>query len=596
MDHLELLMALISLSYNVRQGVGNLRSRNKQLDTNSLDEATDQLHHWCDELYIHVYPIRGIPWWSCDDMSSANQLFKASHRSNIRQAMAEYITHRFTNAKPLKRRACANLHLELSQTIAMMKLDDSKLREFLTKEEKEFSGDLSKSLGIILKNGKAHYFRFYGFWLHHLHTQPNAVQAFKNLQYFLQYLGLHPYDPLLPSIAHAAELLEIGMVLLLAFYAVEDKHDTVHLPQSYVHLIHYWDTQQAKGGKGYIHMLVDKRLPLSNRLRNMAELAGHMTNKVKHQFNMIEDAFGGHEEYIRSGETERVLVLALTMLCNSGRMHLLDDQNKNRILDALSRVDMSQEKAYKYPQRIQRAFHHLRDASNAYDVSVVLSDLLKDRHNEAFRTYRWEKGRFMEVGLRDGICREYFRPLSAREARYMKFSEERERAGGEMPQAPVVMGMDASLVIAQASEEGKSLEKEQNAARVILRVLQKNSFRKSIRRGIQELIKKSQNPYRIHINDFMDQTMCHLCYVPFPSDQDLAAAGEGNHYSLKSHSTESTHRQNVMEFRLYEKCVNEDVSPVMLAVDEAVKKGKDLMEKCPNDMYKEELQKVSCIH
>ena len=626
-EHISTLVDLIALGQVIRQGIKAAAQRSEDLE-NQLKKLSDKdLGNWCRSLREQVFPLWGIPWWSIYSRASIRQLLKAWKNSYVEQAMKDHINLWLDHRDVLQRQACSDLHLEVLQMINMMNFDQDILNSYLCKEEANFNKlktEKKGQIGMVPHKGQMlhfSYFRFYMLWLQGLHVKENVFEAFNNLNHFLNYLSAHPVKPLKPSIAHTLDILEISMVLLQAMYSCLFPKVKIILPLSYVYLINIWDSLHVRN-KDHVHLhtLIEKGLSFSHILRFMSAFVGHMMKKKDNKLNMIQDALSGEEEYIQSGEAERVLVMALVMLVNSGSEHVLDETDKNHLLDALSRVNTSGE-VYKYPKRMTEALEELRPVSSSRDVAPILAKLLKARSGEELKTVSWDKTRhrfFWHTEI-EVMGNSRFNSIQTRAQTQAKYTR-KKRVVEYVPQAPASVSQhgDTAEFMAQAAKEMEANAKKEQAAKTIQRAVKKALFRRHIKRGLRELLKSRVTGYKyhIHLSDYMDASVCRLCDVSFspPAVEEEHNETEGpeedeeqhtvhirhtDTISLqKQHKKTTYHKQNVLEFGLLQEFVNNVMSQWLIKVEEFVENCENAASQCATNVPKEdreELQKVGLL-
>ena len=217
-EHMSILIALISMTYIIQQGIGTAAKSSKTLEEEFKTLSTQGLYELCHSLHEHIFPTWGTPWWCLEEKSSIRKLLQGRCNRYVVQAIRDFVSFRLHRRNPLERQACSDLHLEVTQLLNIMLLDHQIIWDFLCIEEKRHHNILSpnhKNLGFLIdrqKHTAESYFRFYLMWIQELYENKNASKAVTNLCGFLYYLSSQPFDPLLPSIAHATELLEIGFV------------------------------------------------------------------------------------------------------------------------------------------------------------------------------------------------------------------------------------------------------------------------------------------------------------------------------------------------------------------------------------------------
>ncbi|XP_048589125.1 TPR and ankyrin repeat-containing protein 1 isoform X2 [Nematostella vectensis] len=198
-----------------------------------------------------------------------------------------------------------------------------------------------------------------------------------------------------PSIINTVSIIEQQLVVCLALYArlSIDYNYHVCLPESYLQAINIYDMVNCSDkAQGSIYQAVEATAMQSRTnfiISSVHSLLLYMVQLVcgvigKH-FNIIRDAFVfRHGDEIVSGEVERTLVLALTMLCNCG--FGIPFNCSAFLLDNLRSLSMQ----ITFPSRIRQALQAVQTASHIPDVVAALEAFLQSR-SERLYCLRWNQ-------------------------------------------------------------------------------------------------------------------------------------------------------------------------------------------------------------
>ena len=192
-----------------------------------------------------------------------------------------------------------------------------------------------------------------------------------------------------PSIANAVMILEEQLTACLASYAsLFSGAVMVCLPKSYLDGVRFWDAVCSTSSKHYtLYNAVKVQVFSQNReeLRKdaqslLAYMVDLMCGRISPSFDVVAHAFE-HEDSTPE-DAERILVLALTMLCNCGRG--IPIRCRDVLQESLWQIVPSRA----HPNRAHIALEAAQNAPGIRSVLAALEELLGSR-DDKFYDLRW---------------------------------------------------------------------------------------------------------------------------------------------------------------------------------------------------------------
>ena len=280
----------------------------------------------------------------------------------------------------------------------------------LLREEKWFKEEEARKSRSVPRLGihKTHdggliYFRIYVESAVHLYRKRDPVESFACLNMLLGFTARHPGEPLLPSIANTAMLLEQQLVLAACLNLRFGDSAAVFLPESYLSAVDFRDVlHSSRGTTGGLYDSVDQYAGLRLETKRVDYLVRLMCGCVVGNFDIFTDVFDS-DDAIESGVCERVLILVLVMLSNAGLGRPVSVASENLLRKRLAEV------CYKnYPGRLASAMEKVSVAKCKSDVVIALIRLLESRDkDEPLRKCVWiPEGRLIgnQTAEKSDIC------------------------------------------------------------------------------------------------------------------------------------------------------------------------------------------------
>ena len=203
-----------------------------------------------------------------------------------------------------------------------------------------------------------------------------------------------------PSIANTVMILEHQLTACLAVYTClcTEYRFPICLPGSYLTMVRLWDSFRPNVDKGTFtlyeavehNVSQERNTPrLLNAIRSLLNYMVRLTcGELASLFDVLRDALSSDETptYSTSGESERTLVLFLTMLCNCGKgiSHYMESVMLRKILHITPNPCL--------PNRIKDVLVAVQEAQGYHDLVKVLNEFLQSR-GEALYDLRWHNGK-----------------------------------------------------------------------------------------------------------------------------------------------------------------------------------------------------------
>ena len=238
-----------------------------------------------------------------------------------------------------------------------------------------------------------------------------------------------------PSIANTVMILEHQLTACLALYTrlCTEYQFPICLPGSYLTMVRLWDSFIPSVDKGTFtlyeavehNVKQERNIPrLLNAIRSLLIYMVELTcGKVASLFDVLGDALSSVETpaYSTSGESERALVLFLTMLCNCGKG--ISPSVEGIILEKVLSITPNA----CLPSRLKNMLGAVQEAKGYRDVVKSLSEFLQSR-GEAFYDLRWHNGKLWYDGPAN--------PSNYRQSFYNDLSKMREELRQVQVQSP----------------------------------------------------------------------------------------------------------------------------------------------------------------
>ena len=343
----------------------------------------------CRQFYDLLFPRMGLHM-SCLSKELVRAIRK--HRV-IKERLSSYAEFLWKISSDTQRWQNSDRFLEVSRILHLVGYH-KKIAMLLFVEEKVFAGRNMLCEGMLQDKqhgGFKSFFRLLEDGTRVLYVYGDVLNsAFFFIRRFMSLVAWRSAIPL-PSLANTSSIFEHQMIACLALFArlFSGYEHPVCLPESYLRLIELWDAVYSSDRFPSLFSIVESSasgLPSFKGIRQVQRLLECMvqlvSGQVNRRFNLINGAFSLNAlERVQSGESERVLLLAMTMLCNYGRGI---PSPSGRLMEALRGVTVHTF----LPCRLQEALEALQRADGVKDVVFALQRLLYQR-NERLFSVRW---------------------------------------------------------------------------------------------------------------------------------------------------------------------------------------------------------------
>ena len=343
----------------------------------------------CRDFYDLLFPRMGLRV-SC----LSKDLVRCLRRNKaIKERLSSYAEALWKSSNDTQRWQGSDRFMEVSRVLHLVG-GHNRILVLLSAEEKVFAGR-EVSCDWMLQDRQLGCFRSFFRLLEDgkrfLHLYGDVLNsAFCFIRRFMTFVACRSKIPL-PSLANASSIFEQQMIACLALFArlFNEYEHPVCLPESYVRLIDVWDAVYGSERFPTLFSIVESSatgLPPFKGIRQVQRLLEYMvqlvSGQVSRRFNLINSAFNPTAlERVQSGETERILVLVMTMLSNYGRGI---PPPCGRLIEALRGVNVHSF----LPARIQEALEAVQRANGVKDAVFALQTLLSQR-NERLLSVRW---------------------------------------------------------------------------------------------------------------------------------------------------------------------------------------------------------------
>ena len=464
---------------------------------------------------------------------------------------------------------------------------------------------IPKSVGIAVERGTQ--LTLFSQWWEdskiYLHFDRDILKAGHNTVRRFLTMTANPGKKLpFPSPRNCLDILEYVTCAHLALFArlqqsLKSRY-FVCLPASYSSVISFWDslnctTTQHSGIYQAASMYPSHPSIIRKVKKFLHDLVSLMLGGYSVDFNVLKGVLNNC--CIKSGETERAVILVLTLLCNCGQS--IPPDCEARLLQSMH-TELSSDVTL--PERIARCLKQVKEAKGIRDIVVTLQDLLQKRDEilcdvhweNAQQQLWWEKvnlNNYPSIFYTDVLERlaQETKDLQAEEGLKSGVVEDTLMAdsefGGQLEEAELSGDVDHTR-----HERLEAIEREE--------ALQTESWEEKIAaeeaRAVdspaeQEVI---EDPFDIYFRPFrVDQSGCGICNVSFGPNQgensqrvledekrqfestDTGASGSVEQWSqLSPHrfwsrarhlAKDSPHWKKVEHFEAYKKLFREELLP-----------------------------------
>ena len=436
----------------------------------------------------------------------------------VREQLSRYAEYLWKNTKDIHRWQNSDRFIEVSRILHLVG-HTNKVSVLLTVEEKAFPGRNVPCDGMLpdkQHGGFRSLFRLLEEGRRVFHVYGDVLNsAFFVIRRFVSLIAWRSPIPM-PSLANISTIFEHQMIACLALFArlFNDYEYPVCLPESYLGLIGVWDAVHGTDRFPTLFSVVEATatgLPSFKGIRQVQRLLETMvqlvSGQVSRRFNLISAAFSHNSmDRVLSGESERVLVIALTMLCNYGRG--IPPAPFGRLIESLRGVNVH---AF-LPSRVQKALDALQCAKGVKDVVITLQTFLSER-NESLFSVRWCDRQLLTAEVNPDSFTQLFTAGSA------LWHPQPAVTSSEPPvdiYSPSEFQMPTGYLEEQRKERALETEREEAAVKIQrwYREIRRTSPKSSPRDG--DVQQQPVHSAEVHFERFkVDNSACSVCSVHF---------------------------------------------------------------------------------
>lgn len=502
----------------------------------------------CRQFYDLIFPKMGLHV-SCLDKGLVRSLRR---QSLIKERLSRYAEFLWQSCQGTYRWQSSDLLIEISRVLHLV--GEHKGISFMMSAEEKVYTEGGVSCFAMLRDEQHGGFRIFFRLMEDseraLHKYGYILGSAFMVRRFMSLVASWSSIPLL-SFANTCSIFEQQIINCLALFVrlFNDRENPVCLPESYLGLIDIWDAVYGTAKFPSLFDIVENSatgIPSFKGIRDVQLLLESMvllfSGKINRRFNLISGAFNPNAlERVQCGETERVLVLVMTMLCNSGRGiapvcgHLVDELRCVEVHSFL-------------PCRIQEALVELQRAQSGRDVVLALQSYLSKR-NERLFAVRWHNHRLWT----DDINAASFTHLFSAGASMNQTDTATASEPSEGVYSPSEFQMPFEYLEEQRRERALETEREM-AAVTIQRWFRRN---KESRSTYEQPVHSGE----AHFERFkVDISACSVCGVQF--------SGKSSE-TYESHlQSRSAHWQVLEQFKMYKELHLQKIWPLFVAGEE----------------------------
>ena len=400
------LFNFIYLESVVEKSVSEMTANNNRNDISPLIDRDFQKFYACQRFYNFLFPSSGCRRYHLTWPLVRNiRITKAVNRRILQFAA---VVWRETSEE--KRRSDTDNFLKVSSSLQLIGCS-SFMVNWIYEEEIEFQTQtrnsqkptvfqlmLSKNGMVFNKdNGRCEsYLQWWEDGKKRLYVHGDVENAAHLIVRRFLTLTAKRSGMIYPSIANTVMILEHQLTACLALYT---RLCTTHqfpicLPGSYLTMVRLWDNIRPNVDKDTytLYEAVEKNVSqernIPRLLNAIRSLLNHMVKltcgEVASLFDVLGDALSsnGNPTYSTSEESERTLVLFLTMLCNCGKG--ISASMEGTMLGKIFNIIPNP----RSPNRIKEVLVAVHEAKGYRDLVKVLNEFLQSR-GEALYDLRW---------------------------------------------------------------------------------------------------------------------------------------------------------------------------------------------------------------
>ena len=404
------LFNFIYLESVVEKSISEMTANKNGKDISPLINSDFQKFYACQRFYSFLFPLSG-----CRRYHLTWPLVRNIRKTKaVNRRILQFANFLWKETSEEKRRSDTDNFLKVSSSLQLIG-SSSFMVKWISKEEIEFQTQtrnsqkptifqlmLSKNGMVFNKyNGRCEsYLQWWEDGKKRLYVHGDVENAVHLVVKRFLTLTAKRSGMIYPSIANTVMILEHQLTACLALYTClcTEYRFPICLPGSYLTMVRFWDNFRPNVDNctftlyEAVEKTVSQERNIPRLLNAIRSLLNHMVKltcgEVASLFDVLGDALSsdGTPTYSTSGESERTLVLFLTMLCNCGRG--ISASMEGTMLGKIFNITPNP----CLPNRIKQVLVAVQEAQGYHDLVKVLNEFLHSR-GEALYDLRWHKGK-----------------------------------------------------------------------------------------------------------------------------------------------------------------------------------------------------------
>ena len=404
------LFNFIYLESVVEKSISEMTANKNGKDISPLINSDFQKFYACQRFYSFLFPLSG-----CRRYHLTWPLVRNIRKTKaVNRRILQFANFLWKETSEEKRRSDTDNFLKVSSSLQLIG-SSSFMVKWISKEEIEFQTQtrnsqkptifqlmLSKNGMVFNKyNGRCEsYLQWWEDGKKRLYVHGDVENAVHLVVKRFLTLTAKRSGMIYPSIANTVMILEHQLTACLALYTClcTEYRFPICLPGSYLTMVRFWDNFRPNVDNctftlyEAVEKTVSQERNIPRLLNAIRSLLNHMVKltcgEVASLFDVLGDALSsdGTPTYSTSGESERTLVLFLTMLCNCGRG--ISASMEGTMLGKIFNITPNP----CLPNRIKEVLVAVQEAQGYHDLVKVLNEFLHSR-GEALYDLRWHKGK-----------------------------------------------------------------------------------------------------------------------------------------------------------------------------------------------------------
>ena len=403
------LFNFVYLESVVEKAISDMPISQKESEVSPLNDKEFREFHACQCFYSFVFPDSGCRRYTLTWQAHVFNIKRTKAVNKRISQFADFLWKEQARSGE-ERRSDTDNFLKVSSCLQLIGSSSLMVRwiceeegEFQTQIRKSGTDQLANENGMVFRGDTGRFESYLHWWEQgkkRLYVHGDVVSAAHLIVRRFLTLTAKRIGMIYPSIANTVMILEHQLTACLAVYTClcTEYRFPICLPGSYLTLVRLWDSFRPNVDKGTFtlyeavehNVSQERNTPrLPNAIRSLLNYMVRLTcGELASPFDVLRDALSSDETptYSTSGESERTLVLFLTMLCNCGKgiSHYMESVMLRKILHITPNPCL--------PNRIKDVLVAVQEAQGYHDLVKVLNEFLQSR-GEALYDLRWHNGK-----------------------------------------------------------------------------------------------------------------------------------------------------------------------------------------------------------